>query len=583
MISPRKHLWDSQGYDQQMYIEDWLLKLDLNENVMGPSPKVLEAIKNITESDIKFYPAYGELINKISSVHNIDDNMILPTNGADEAISYIFSTFVEEDDYVVSVSPSFAMYEVYAKNMNCNYVEIKYDEKWKFPVDKFLRRITKNTKIAIITTPNSPTGESISRDDLMQILNACSNCLVLLDITYSSFAQDDFIDLIKQYPNIIYTKSLSKDYALAGLRIGYIIANPDILNFIKRIISPFSVNTLAIKAAIAALDDTDYFENIKNNVKKSKQYLTDELNSIANVVYPSDANFLLADFGQKAEFIYKRLLNSGIKVKSFLNNPILKNCFRVALPTPSQCKMIVDTIKEKKDLIVFDIDGVLVDTRESYRKAIRSTYEFYAKKEISFDKIQETKNLGGLNNDWDLTEYLLKKDGIEMPKVQIIKTFQTFYLGSNFNGYIANESLLINPEILKELAKKYDLAIFTGRPRPEAYYVLQRWNLWELFSVIVSMDDVPEDAQKPEPYGLHKIMDIINPNKIYYIGDTIDDMIAAQKACVKGIGVLPPQDKSEKLKQSLIEKGATIVLNSTEDIADVVNIELKQPENILNS
>ncbi len=582
MISPRKHLWDSQGYDQQMYIEDWLLKLDLNENIMGPSPKVLESIKNITENDIKFYPAYGELINKIAAVHSIDSNMVLPTNGADEAISYIFSTFVEEDDFVVSVTPSFAMYEVYAKNMNCNYVEVKYDEKWKFPVEKFIRRITKNTKIAIITTPNSPTGESISREDLIQVLNACSNCLILLDITYASFAQEDFIDLIKQYPNIIYTKSLSKDHALAGLRIGYIVAHPDVLNLIKRIISPFSVNTIAANAAIAALDDTEYFEVIKNKVQESKQYLTKGLSSIANAVYPSDANFLLVDFGAKAEFIYKRLLNSGIKVKAFLNNPLLNSCFRIALPAPEQCKMIIDTIKEKKDLIVFDIDGVLVDTRESYRRAIKSTYEFYAKKEISFGKIQETKNLGGLNNDWDLTEYLLKQDGIEMPKAQIIKTFQTFYLGDNFNGYIANESLLIDPEILKDLAKKYDLAIFTGRPRPEALYVLQRWGL-DLFSVIVSMDDVPMDAQKPDPCGLHKILEVINPVKVYYLGDTADDMIAAKAANVKGIGVLPPQDKSEKLKQSLIEKGATIVLSNTEDIIDVVNIEFEQPEKTLNS
>ncbi len=574
MISPRKHLWDSQGYDQQMYIEDWLLKLDLNENAMGPSPKVVEAIKNITEDDIKYYPAYGELINKIASIHSIDSNMVLPTNGADEAISYIFSTFVEKDDFVVSVSPTFAMYEIYAKNMNCNYVEVKYDEKWRFPVEKFIRRITKNTKIAIITTPNSPTGEAISREDLIEILNACSNCLVLLDITYSSFAQDDFIDLIKQYSNIIYTKSLSKDHALAGLRIGYIIAHPDILNLVKRIISPFSVNTVAAKAAIAALNDTDYFKNIKNKVKVSKKYLTSELSKIAKTVYPSDANFLLIDFDSKAEFIYKRLLNSDIKVKAFLNNPLLKNCFRIALPAPDECKMIVDKIKEKKDLIVFDIDGVLIDTRKSYRRAIKSVYEFYTKKEISFETIQEAKNLGGLNNDWDLTEYLLKKDGIEMPKSQIIKTFQAFYIGENFNGYITNESLLIKPVILKELAQKYDLAIFTGRPRPEALYVLQRWNLWDLFSVIVTMDDVPADSQKPDPYGLHKIMDIINPAKVYYLGDTADDMIAAQKARVKGIGVLPPQDKSEILKQNLIEKGAAIVLNSTENISDVVNIEI---------
>lgn len=566
MILPKKTIINAQGYETPLYLDDCLMKLDLNENAIGPSPKVFEALKNISEQDIKFYPALGDLISAIADVNNIEKSMIMPTNGADEAINYVFDTFIDQGDDVVTVKPSFSMPKVYAKSTGCNYKEVAYNDKWVFPIDEFLSCIDEKTRMVIVTTPNSPTGEVISRENLVKIINRTVNGIVMIDETYSSFAKEQFHDLAFEYKNVVITRSMSKDYALAGLRVGYIISSVENIEYIRRIISPYSVNALAAKAAIAAINDRDYFENMKAQIKESKAILTEGLKELGAFVYPSETNFLCVDFGEKAEFIYKRLLNSGIKVKYYTNDPELKNCFRITLPPPAQARILVNTLQEKRDLIVFDMDGVLVDTSNSYRMAIKETYKHFAGKDIDFDEIQKAKNNGGLNNDWDLTEYLLRGSGINVLKKDIVDKFQELYFAKDGEGYILNENLLVNPEFLRELAKNNDLAIFTGRPRAEAEFVLKRWNLEDLFSMLVAMEDVPDGFHKPEPYGIKKIQNIIAALQVYYLGDTPDDMISASRAAVKGIGILPPQDKSEDLKNKLISNGAMVVLNQIEDI-----------------
>lgn len=568
MIIPKKAIKDVIGYPTPLYPENYVLKLDLNENILGPSPRVLEALRTITEEDIKFYPAYGELIDKIAEFNSVLPDMILPTCGADEAINYIFDTFTEYGDCVLTVEPSFAMPKIYAKGVGCNYKEIKYTDKWNFPVDEFLKNIDESLKLIIITTPNSPTGESILRGDLIRIIEAAPNIPVLVDETYSSYAKEKFTDLAEKYSNVIIVRSMSKDFALAGLRIGYIISQSQNIEYIRRIISPFSVNTMAVKAGIAALTDKAYFENVKNQIFEAKKLLIEGLKPFAEKIYESDTNFLLMDFGNKAEFVYKKLLRAGIKVKWFNDGSEISSCFRIAVPAPEQAKLILDALKSR-ELIVFDIDGVIIDTRNSYRMAIKSTYEHFAAKEITFEDIQEAKNLGGLNNDWDLTEFLLKQSGLNIAKQEIIDKFQELYWGNNGDGFILNEEILIKPETFKKLSKKYDLAIFTGRPKIEAEFVLKRWGLDNLFAPVITMDDLPEDCQKPHPMGLNNIISVINPLDTYYLGDTPDDMIAAKGAGVKGIGVLPPQDKTQNLKDKLVAEGAFQVINNTEDIVKV--------------
>jgi len=574
MTSPRKTILGTDGYDVPLFLDEYKLKLDSNENAMGPSPKVIEALRNLTAQDIKYYPAYGEVINKIAKVNNIEPEMILPTSGADEAINYIFDVFVEPKDTVLTVTPSFSMPKIYANILGCTYQEINYTEKFIFPIDEILNNINEKTKLIIVTTPNNPTGEAVSRENMLKILEKADGKYVLIDETYFNYAKDSFIDLLEKHPNIFIMRSMSKDFGLAGLRFGYIIANKENINHIKKAIRPYSVNIAAVKAALAALDDIEYLNYVISQVKESKKLLAEVLKPIAVKVYPSDANFLLVDFGEKADFIYKKLLNSGIKVKNFGKTENLENCLRITLPAVEDAKYILDSLKSR-DLIVFDVDGVLVDIRNSYRMAITETYRHFSGKEITSEQIQQAKNLGGLNNDWDLTEYLLKNSGFNIEKSQIIDKFQELYFGNKGDGFILNEELLLSPESIKKLAKEYDLGIFTGRPKQEAEFVLKRWGLEDYFSPVISMEDLSEGKHKPEPDGLLKILSIVSPKNTYYLGDTHDDMISAIKAGVKAIGVLPPQDKSTELTEKLKKFGAEDVLQNTEDVVKLLKSTLK--------
>jgi len=573
MTSPRKCILNAECYNIPPFIENYRLKLDLNENAIGSSPKVINAIKNITDKDIKYYPAYGEITNKLANYNNVSPEMILPTSGADEAINYIYDTFIEPSDTVLAVTPSFAMPKIYAGILGCTYQEVHYTEKFIFPLESVLENITEKTKLIIITTPNNPTGEAISRDSLLKILEKANGKYVLIDETYYNYADESFIDLLKKYQNIFITRSMSKDFGLAGLRFGYIIASKENINHIKKVLRPFSVNNIALKAAIAALDDREHLNYVVAQVKESKKLLTEGLKDIAIKIYPSNANFILADFGEKAEFVYKKLLNSSIKVKNFGKTKNLENCLRIALPAVEDTKYILNSLKQR-DLIIFDIDGVLVDTRNSYRIAIKEIYKHFSGKDISFEEIQQAKNLGGLNNDWDLTEFLLENSDVYILKNLIIHKFQELYWGNNGNGLILNEEILISPEIIKNLSKEYDLAIFTGRPKQEAEFILKRWNLQDYFCPVICMEDLSDGRHKPEPDGIFKIIDIVSPDNAYYLGDTPDDMISAKKAGIKAIGVLPPQDKSPELREKMLKAGASEILEIVEDITKLLKISL---------
>ncbi len=573
MSSPRKNILDACGYEIPLFLDNYKLKLDVNENNIGPSPAVLEALRGLSPEDIKFYPAYGEVLEKLAVYNSVKTDMILPANGADEVISNVFDTFVEPHDVVLTVTPSFLMPKIYARTLGCEYREISYGEKWDFPVDEVIKNIDKKTKLIIVTSPNNPTGESIAREDLLKILEVAQDKYVLIDETYVSYADESFADLIEKYPNILIARSMSKDFGLAGLRFGYLLACQENVRHVKKVIKPYSVNTVAVKAACAALDDVDHLNYVVSQVREAKSILIKGLKSFAQKIYHSDANFLLIDFGEKADFIYKKLLKSGIKVKNFEQTPGLENCLRISIPAVTDAEYILESLKPR-DLIIFDMDGVLVDTSNSYQLAIRGAYESFSGKKLTEEQIQAAKNQGGLNNDWDLTFYLLEKAGISVSFSDLIAKFQELYWGSNGNGFILNEKALISAEQIAQLAHKYDLAVFTGRPKKEAEFVLKNWGIEKYFHPVITMDDLPRNKQKPNPQGVYEILRVVSPKNTYYLGDTVDDMFAVKQAGVNGIGVLPPQDKSDDLRRALAAYGAVEILENTADLPELLmNLE----------
>ena len=564
-MKAKKTIQELKPYPVPLFEEDGFLKLDSNENDFGPSPKVIEVLRNIEQADIQYYPYYGDLLQKLADFHQVEIDNVILTAGADEAISSVFGAFLEYGQTVLTVTPSFIMPKIYAKVNGLNYKEISYQKKWEFPTDEFIENIDESVDLVHLTTPNSPTGEVISQEVILSVVEKAADKAILVDETYGNYSGISSLGLIKDYDNIFVVRSFSKDFALAGLRLGYVLSDSKNIKHLRKYLSPYNVSTLTVKAGIAALDDVQHFENVRLEIEKSKKVLADGLEKLGAKIYPSTTNFICADFGSKADFVYHKLLSNKIKVRYFNQAPMLENTMRIAVPKMENTLKVLDALRTKPT-IVFDMDGVLIDASKSYRVAVQQTFNHFSGNAVSTEDLSAAKKLGGLNNDWDLTEYLLKKHGVEVPKDDIVEVFQSFY------AELADvEEFLVDAEFFEKISKNYNLAIFTGRLKKEAYYALDKHEVSKYFYPIITLDDVGMDRQKPDTYGIELIKERIITEEIYYLGDTVDDMVCSSNSNVIGIGVLPPQDKSEELSALLTSKSAKVVLNWAKDLEEFLN------------
>ncbi|MCC7175264.1 MAG: HAD family hydrolase [Bryobacterales bacterium] len=188
-----------------------------------------------------------------------------------------------------------------------------------------------------------------------------------------------------------------------------------------------------------------------------------------------------------------------------------------------------------RGVLVFDMDGVLVDVTESYREAIRQTVRYFTGSEPGHGRIQDLKNAGGFSNDWDLTSRLIQDSGVNVPYAAVLARFQTVFLGSGEDSLIRREKWVARPGLLEGLGRDYRLAIFTGRPRGEARITLDRFAPSLTFDPLIGAEDV--ETAKPAPDGLRKIAALTGEARTWYIGDTVDDARSARAAGVPFIGI----------------------------------------------
>jgi HAD superfamily hydrolase (TIGR01548 family) len=227
-------------------------------------------------------------------------------------------------------------------------------------------------------------------------------------------------------------------------------------------------------------------------------------------------------------------------------------------------------VKRKRDgepAVLFDMDGVLVDVSKSYRTAIQETVRFFSGQPAQPEEIQPLKERGGYNNDWDLTEEILKGRGKAVPKADIVKRFQEFYWGTEGKGgLIENETWLFPKSQLESLRERYYLGIVTGRPRGETFYTLKKHGVEDLFDAVVVMEDYPPEKAKPNPYPIRLAMERMDVGQAVYVGDSVDDVAAAKRAGIRAFGCIPPGVSTEPLKQLLLKSGAEKVLANVQEI-----------------
>src|SRR3989344_976532 len=216
-------------------------------------------------------------------------------------------------------------------------------------------------------------------------------------------------------------------------------------------------------------------------------------------------------------------------------------------------------------VIIFDMDGVLVDVSQSYRIAIQKTAEFFLNRPVSPDVIQRLKNRGSNNDDFDLTRRIINSRGIFPEQNEIESKFNNYYWGRKNDGLVRNEMWLFDYALLKKVYNKYKLGIVTGRPRKDAEFALKQFTAKNFFDVVICAEDVG-DKKKPNPFGLRLALRHFSTKEAIYVGDNVDDVEMANVAGIPAVGVA----KDPQLKSLLAEKGAKHVIESVNDLPEIL-------------
>jgi histidinol-phosphate aminotransferase len=572
MIKPRGAVMETVPYAPPTGSRACKIRLDLNENSWGCSPQVMEALRRLESHQVSGYPDYHSLARQLAAKLGVGRENVLLTNGADDAIRCIVDVYLERGSQVVLPVPTFTVYAQYCQLREADVQEVLFHDDLSYPVDGILRAISSRTRMVVLVNPNNPTGTSLDGEQLRAILAAAGNSVVVLDEAYCHYAGETYVGLVEHFPNLMVLRTFSKAYGLAGLRLGFVVSAASNVRNLARVNPPYAVNSLAVVAAQAALEDGGWVERVVHEVQVEKRFLRERLAALGIESLDTQTNFLLARTGECTESVRNGLEDKGILVKQLRNCPLLDGYLRITVGQREENRELIRALRELLPLpaLLFDVDGVLVDVSGSYRLAIKNTAQHFLGQEVSLSEIQECKNGGGLSNDWDLTAALIASRGKEVARKEIVEFFQKQYLGDSFDGLIRNERWLLSRDLLEELNDHYVLGIVTGRPRDEAQYVLDRFQVASLFDVVVTMDDLPQGRGKPDPFGIELAMEKLGVKRAIYLGDTIDDLQAAIAASAIPVGVVSKGVEAREQRPLLEGHGAMLVLEDVKTIVEVV-------------
>lgn len=327
-----------------------IIKLASNENPLGVSPLALKAMKE-SLAEVYRYPDSNNyrLRKKLAQRFNVDMDNIIIGNGSNEIIELVIKTFLYEHEQVITSSPDFLIFKLATLQEAGKVIEVPLDN-FYCDLDKIYEAINEKTKIIFLSNPNNPVGTYIEKDKLNSFIDRVSeDIIIFLDEAYCEFARNiaEYPKSLKYLskPNVIICRTFSKAYGLSGLRLGYGIANKDIIQGMNKARQPFNVNMLAQVAGEAALDDKNFLDRTIEITEAGKIYIYNELNELELDYVPSATNFILINVKQNANEFFKRLLKKGIIVRSMISYK-LNNWIRVTVGTEEENKKFIESLKK---------------------------------------------------------------------------------------------------------------------------------------------------------------------------------------------------------------------------------------------
>lgn len=555
-----------------------IIKLDAGENPYGCSPAVLKKLRAFTLYNRYPDTEYNGLRNAISTYTETKPSSIMVGNGSDELLDIVLRTILNENDEIINCPPTFGMYEILIRVNKGVAVSIPRLKNFTIDIEGIQNAITPKTKAIILCSPNNPTGNVTPIKDIKTLLE--TNILTIVDEAYFEFSTQTALSLLSRFPNLIILRTLSKWAGLAGLRLGYLVANPLMIKECIKIKSPYNVNIAAVLAGRTILENPQSsLRSVKKIISERERVSRLLTKDSRFIVYPSETNSLFIRINDPTYRLVPFLTKNQIFIRSYKDSGTT-TAIRLTIGTPTQNNIFLTYLKKffaltKIDSIIFDMDGVLIDNN-AYEQAImrsvqRAVENNTVSQAICRAYINVVKSVSGFNNDWDTTFAIVTLIKKKMPLPQIATVlrplnskqrnsviyknlkdiFQSYYLGADLfektynkkppvsmkKGLITQETCLIDKAVLDQLQKRYKLAIATSRPKMEALFAIQNAKLTVYFpqNTIVAREDVT--LEKPAPEPLLTAQKRLQSVSSIYIGDTINDVLAAKKANMPSIVV----------------------------------------------
>ena len=309
------------------------LRLHLNENTGGCSPRVLEVIQQTRPEDVSAYPSYTSLVQACAAHFAVNPDWLLLTNGLDEGIlmmtvGHIARARLHDAETVIPL-PAFDPYPNSTAAVGATAVRVPPEPDFAFQTEAVLKAITPQTKVVFLNTPNNPTGQGIPIADLARIATAAPHAVVFIDEAYIEFGGESFLPELPMHPNVLIGRTFSKAYGLAGMRVGVMIGQPGVLDPVRAVTLPFNINGVARAATMAALGDREFLPRYAAQVAESRERLYAACRTLGLEYWPSLANFVLIRVGEPVAAFVETLAARGVHVRDRSKDPHTPGCIRV--------------------------------------------------------------------------------------------------------------------------------------------------------------------------------------------------------------------------------------------------------------
>jgi histidinol-phosphate aminotransferase len=540
-----------------------LLRLNNNEGPRAPQALLAE-LATLDPELLRRYPDAATVETALAARRGVSPDRVVVTAGADEALDRIYRAYAGPDRPILLPEPTFEMLEHFAALAGAPLVRVP----WRtdaFPLDEILARIDNRTAIVVIVSPNNPTGGVASEDDVRRIAAAAPRSLLLLDQAYVEYADEDIGAAVLDLANVVVVRTMSKAWGLAGCRVGYAVGSANVIAVLRAAGAPYPVAGPSLALALSLLRGGDAALRAHvTEVRAERAKLRKLLCTRGVDARASQANFVFADFGERAAFVRDGLRARGILVRDFPGRAGLETSLRITLPGDradfERLTRALETVLTPEAL-VFDLDGVLADVRDSQRAAMIATGAAFGVA-ITLDDVERALRSGDAANDWIVTQRLIAERGKTVDLPSITARYQSLYLGLR-----ERERSIVPRAVLERLGKRLPLAVVTGRPRDEAQWFLEREGIAALFGAVVCMEDA---ARKPDPAPVHLALTRLGVQRAWMIGNTPDDVRAAAGASVVPFGIVAPGDDLTLTTAALADAGAARVLEQVADLEELL-------------